>query len=86
MEFVPCVFRKDFLKIVLGLDDIFSPGQTPALGKAVNMGVYGKGRLAKTLRHHHAGGFMSHTRQRFKRCKVFWNQIAILIDKDFGES
>ena len=49
MHIVPCFFRKETFEVFFGLLDALSIGETPALRKSVDMGIYGKGRDVKGL-------------------------------------
>lgn len=57
---VPAVGGKKALQITLRPRDVFSPRQPPPLREAVNVGVDGKRRHVKRLRHDDLRGFVPH--------------------------
>lgn len=65
VEAVPRVAGEEFLQVALGDDDVFSGGEFPAGGEAVDVGVDGKCRDAERLRHHDRRGLVTHAGQGF---------------------
>lgn len=66
MKIIPPGFRKEIFEISFGLNHGNTGGQSPPLGKAVNVGVHRKRRYAKGLGQDHGGGFMPYSRERFQ--------------------
>jgi hypothetical protein len=60
---VPVVTMEQLLQVMLCLSDVFSFGQSPALGKTMDMGIHWKGRVSKALGHHNARSFVAYTRK-----------------------
>jgi hypothetical protein len=82
MQGIPFVPGKEFFEITLCLGNAFAFGQPPALSQAVNMGIYGKGGMAKTLRHDYACGFMAHTWQGLQCLPVIRDLASMLLDQN----
>lgn len=62
MERVPAGFWEGTLQVSFSFCNVATAGDSPSLGKAMDMGVHGESRHAKCLRHDHAGGFVADTR------------------------
>ena len=76
---------KEFLQVALGLFDVFSGGEFPAVGEAVDVRVHRKRGHAEGLRHDDGGGLVAHARQRLKRLEVRRHLAAVLLDEDARE-
>ena len=65
MDLDPLVFGEEPLQVLFRLLHRFPSAQAPAMGAAVDVGVYRKGGDAESLRHHDGGRFMADARQSF---------------------
>ncbi len=63
------------------MNHIFSVGKSPALGEAMNMGVYWNGRHAKSLCHDYTGGLMANPWEIFERDKICWNLAVMMLEQ-----
>jgi len=86
MQVVPAGLREKALQVALCLNNIFTTGQTPALGQTVNVRINGKGWHAEGLRHHDRSRFMPHSRERFERDHIGRHLAPILIEQDSRET
>ena len=86
MERVPARLGEGLLQISLRLDDVASPGQTPALCQTVNMRIDRKGRHSKRLRHDDAGGFVADAGQFLQRFQICGHLTVVVFEKEFAQA
>ena len=86
MQGVPLFAGEEAFEIFLGLHDVFSGTQTPALREAMNVGIDRKGGHPKGLTHDHRSGLVPHRGKSLQRRHVCRHLAAVLIDEDARES
>ena len=86
MQGVPLLAGEEAFEILLGLHDVFSGTEAPALREAMNMGIDREGGHPKCLTHDHRGGLVSHRGQGFQRRHVCRYFAVVLIDEDAREA
>ncbi len=86
MEFFPRLRWPKFFEVGFGLDDVFSVGEFPALGKAMDVRIDGEGGDFKGVDHYNAGGFMSNPWKFFQGLEVGGDLSVIFFDEHFGEA
>ena len=81
VKFFPRIFRKQPFEIPLGLQDVLSRAEAPALRAAMNVRIDGKCRLMKRMDQHDGSGFMTYARQFFQLLQCMRNASAMAIDQ-----
>ncbi len=85
VEFVPGVAWEEFFEVAFGLDDVFTGGEFPACGEAVDVGIDGKGGDAEGLGHDDGGGFVADAWECFEGVEVGGDLAVVLVDEDLRE-
>src|SRR5690606_7072414 len=82
MKVVPIFDREKPFEILFGLGNIFTRSQSPALGKAMNMGIERKGRNPKSLRPYHLSRFMAYAWKEFQGYQIGRDRSVELFAQD----
>ena len=83
VEAVPGLAGEELLQVALSLDDVFSGGEFPAGGEAVDVRVYGKCRDAEGLGHDDGGGFVTDAGQGLERGEIRRDLAGVLFHQNF---
>ena len=74
------IFWKESLEVSFGGGNGRTIAESPALGKAVDVRIDGKGRDAKGLGHHNAGRFVPHAWKCFEGLEAVGYSPGMLAD------
>lgn len=77
VQLVPALAGEAFLQVALGLDNVLSLAEFPALGEAVDVGVHREGGHAEGLGHDHGCRFVADARQGFEGFEISGNLASM---------
>ncbi len=86
MELIPDLRGEEALQVDLGLSDVFSGAESPALRQPVDVRVDGKSGNAEGLREHHAGGLVADARKRLQFLQCLRNFSPMPFKEQTGQA
>lgn len=85
MELVPNRLREKAFEVFFGLRDVFTGGELPALGEAVDVSIDREAWHAEGLRHDDLGGLVADSGEFFECIEIRGHLAAVLANEDFAQ-